>query len=99
MYRIIGADAREYGPVTAEQVRAWIAEGRANADSRIAVEGSSEWRTLGSLPEFSFYLASQTATPIQTPVRRNNPFAVAGLIMGILSLVLCLCCYGMPFNL
>ena len=30
MYKIIGADQREYGPVSADQVREWISQGRAN---------------------------------------------------------------------
>jgi hypothetical protein len=34
MYRIIGADQKEYGPVTQDQICQWIAEGRANAHSR-----------------------------------------------------------------
>jgi hypothetical protein len=28
MYKILGIDNKEYGPVSAEQVRTWIAEGR-----------------------------------------------------------------------
>jgi hypothetical protein len=28
-YKIIGADLMEYGPVSAEQIRQWINEGRA----------------------------------------------------------------------
>ena len=35
MYFLIGADGREYGPFTAEQVRDWVAQGRANAHSRL----------------------------------------------------------------
>ena len=30
MYKIIGGDQKEYGPVTADQLRAWITEGRVN---------------------------------------------------------------------
>jgi hypothetical protein len=52
MYRIIGADGKEYGPITADQVRQWMAEGRANAQTRVLAEGSTEWKTLGELPEF-----------------------------------------------
>ncbi len=52
MYRIIGADEREYGPVSADQLRQWIAEGRANAQTRVLVEGATEWKPLGALPEF-----------------------------------------------
>ncbi len=53
MYRIIGADGKEYGPVNAAQLRQWIAEGRANSQTKIRSEGSAEWVTLGSLTEFA----------------------------------------------
>ena len=33
MYKIIGANQTEYGPVSAEQIRQWIAEGRVNAQT------------------------------------------------------------------
>jgi hypothetical protein len=109
MYRIIGADGREYGPISADQLRQWIAENRANAASRVQAEGSTEWKPLGSIPEFSLLFAS-TSTPsgapavfpssARTSVPANNGFAIAGLVLGIFSLTagLCCCCYGMPFN-
>ena len=53
MYKIIGADGRHYGPVSAEQLRQWIAEGRANAQTRAQVEGSGEEKTLGEFAEFA----------------------------------------------
>jgi hypothetical protein len=52
MYKIIGADGKEYGPISAEQLRQWIAEGRANAQTRVQAEGTSEWKPLSSFPEF-----------------------------------------------
>ena len=52
MYRIIGGDGQEYGPVRASEIRQWIAEGRLNAQSRIREE-NGEWTTLGQLPEFA----------------------------------------------
>lgn len=52
MFKIIGADGREYGPVTGDQLRQWIREGRANAQSRVQPEGAADWITLGELPEF-----------------------------------------------
>jgi hypothetical protein len=39
MYRIIGAAGRKYGPVSAEQMRQWIAEGRVNAHTMALAEG------------------------------------------------------------
>ena len=50
-YKIIGGDGREYGPIAAEQVQQWVAEGRANAQTRVLAEGSTEWKPLGSYPE------------------------------------------------
>jgi hypothetical protein len=51
MYTIIGGDGKEYGPVSAEQVRSWISGGRANRQTRIRAEGTLEWKTVGEFPE------------------------------------------------
>src|SRR5262245_23648407 len=103
MYRIIGADGKEYGPVSTDQVRRWIAEGRADANTRIAAEGTTEWRSLGSLPEFAYLLTAvphaPTTGPVTGSVHQTSSLAVAALVMGILSVILCFCCYGLPFNL
>jgi len=106
MYRIIGADGREYGPISAEQLRQWIAEGRAIATTRALREGTSEWTTLGALPEFSLLFAATGRTGAgagapSTVIRpsRNNGFAITGLVLGIFSLTFGLCCCsGMPFG-
>lgn len=101
MYRIIGADGKEYGPITADVLRQWIAEGRANASTNVLSAGATEWKPLGTLPEFSLLFAAQPATPAIfpiTPIRRPNGFATAGFILGLVSLVFC-CSYGLPLNL
>ena len=59
MYTIAGADGREYGPVDADQLRQWIREGRANAQTFVRAEPSTDWKPLSSLPEF----APAPATP------------------------------------
>ena len=64
MYKIIGADGREYGPITAEQIRQWIAEGRANAQTRAQREGSNEWKSLSAFTEFAALLAPPLAGAI-----------------------------------
>jgi uncharacterized membrane protein len=51
MYSIIGGDGREYGPVTADQIRSWIAGGRANKDTRAKAVGTDTWRTVADFPE------------------------------------------------
>lgn len=62
MYKIIGADGAEYGPASEDQIRRWIAEGRANAQTKIQKMGTSEWVELGNLPEFADALAATLGT-------------------------------------
>ena len=52
-YRIIGADQMEYGPVSAEQVRQWIAEHRVDSETKLQAEGDSEWKQAADVPEFA----------------------------------------------
>ena len=61
MYKIIGADGREYGPVTADQLKQWIAEGRANAQTKVLAESDTEWKRLAEIPELA------TALPVTPP--------------------------------
>lgn len=67
MYKIIGADGNEYGPVTREEVLRWIAEGRANGATRAKLEGAADWKTLAEFPEFAPALGAKPALPPQTP--------------------------------
>jgi hypothetical protein len=75
MYRIIGADGKEYGPITADQVQQWIKEGRANAQTRVLVEGTTEWKTLGELPEFG-----GTPPAIAPPGAAPGPAPFPGMV-------------------
>jgi hypothetical protein len=106
MYRIIGADGREYGPIPAEQLRQWIREGRADAQTRARAEGADQWKPLVEQVEFAPMLARippplATQRPVYiAPAPRTNSLALASLFLGIFSLTcgMCCCCYGMPFN-
>ena len=53
MFTIIGADGREYGPVALEQVKSWIAAGRADYKTKARREGSIQWKPLAEFPEFA----------------------------------------------
>ena len=109
MYKIIGADGREYGPVNLEQVRQWLAEGRANAQTRILPDGGTDWKAVGDLPEFTPPAGGapspQPMGPLPAPatIQRlppTNGYAMTGLVLGIVSLVLSFCCCGgLPLNL
>ena len=107
MYNLIGADQKEYGPVSADEVRAWIAEGRANGQTLARLEGGP-WKPLSTFPEF---VGSLGATPQPAPplplaqasfsgrAPETNSMAVAGLVMGILSMTVGLVCCGLVFNI
>jgi len=104
MYSIIGADGSEYGPVSADQLRQWIVEGRANAQTRVQVEGAAEWKLLSELGEFAPLFAAPESPmiapapfPVATP-RRTNQMALAAMVLGVLSVTAGCCCYGLPFN-
>ncbi|HVM47463.1 MAG TPA: DUF4190 domain-containing protein [Candidatus Acidoferrum sp.] len=106
MYRIIGADGRQYGPVAANDVLLWIAEGRVAAQTLALAEGAPQWKPLAQFVEFAPALAGRGAAPpaafpvLLAPVPSNNAMAVTALIMGILAIIpgMC-CCHGLPFNL
>jgi TM2 domain-containing membrane protein YozV len=93
MYKIVGKDGHQYGPVSAEQLRAWIAENRANAQTLAQTEGSQEWKPLGAFPEFAADLKppppSATAPPAITPppapasrASTKIPAGVCGIVLG-----------------
>jgi len=95
MYKIIGADGKEYGPITADQLRQWIAEGRANAQTKILAEGTTEWKPLSEFPEFAAAPAS-SAPPSFAPAvsapsvaadQVNGP-ATALIVFAILGFIL-----------
>lgn len=65
MYKIIGADGKEYGPIAAEQLKQWFAEGRVNAQTQVLAEGSTDWKPLGEFPELA---ATVTAVPTAAPI-------------------------------
>ncbi len=93
MYRIIGADGKSYGPITVEQLKQWINEGRANAQTQTYAEGATEWKPLGVFPEFTGQFAPPVPPPISPPfsgrVRKTNSYAMAGMIFGILAFFCC----------
>lgn len=94
MYKIIGADGQQYGPVTLPQMRQWIAENRLRADSLVQAEGSIEWKPLASFPELAAEFRtspppitpSPAAPPLMSNPRASNkiPAGVCGIILGAL---------------
>ena len=99
MYKIVGSDGKQYGPLSTELLKQWIAERRVERQTPVLVEGAAEWTFLGLLPEFAGNFSPQVVpAPSPTMVVRTSGYATAGLVCGILSIVCCCCC-GTPFSL
>ncbi len=107
IYKIIGDNGQQYGPITGEQIRQWIIEGRVESRTPVFVDGASDWNFVGLLPEFAgCFPAAATPPTIAPPPRgtsnagrmpKTNSCAQAGLVFGILSVVCCCC--GFPFGI
>lgn len=97
MFRIIGGDGKEYGPVSADDVRRWIGERRLQPNSLASAEGATEWKPLSFFPEFSNSLGSTpTPAPFATTAmpgraHQSNGMATTGLVFSCFALVCCGC--------
>ena len=89
MYRIIGGDQKEYGPISADELRGWIQANRVDARTRVQVEGRSDWQVLGELPEFADALAVCPGAPPPTVTAKTSGLAIISLVLGVLGLVSC----------
>ena len=67
MYKIIGGDGREYGPITETDLRKWIAEGRVSAHTLIQGEGQTTWRPISTFSEFASSFPGGGPAPFATP--------------------------------
>ena len=85
MYKIIGGDGKEYGPISADQLRQWISEGRVNAQTQALLEGTTDWKPLGAFTEFaSFFAAPPTAAPTLQAPTTDAASKVAGPAIGLI---------------
>jgi hypothetical protein len=76
MYYIQGADQKEYGPISADQLRQWITENRLNRFSPARADGESLWKTLGDCPEFADVLAALPASIAAPPASPSSGSSV-----------------------
>lgn len=95
MYKMIGADGQQYGPVNAEQIRRWLAENRLRHDTLIQAEGSPDWKPLSAFPELlpeskavppSLSGTPPTVAPLPSPVSSRAstkiPAGICGILLG-----------------
>jgi len=108
MYKLVGADRQEYGPVSQESVFEWIAQGRANAQT-IARFEDGPWKPLATFDEFKAALGMNqpigTTTVISGPPpigTTTEPLPFSGVmaqqkhnvpaIAGLITSFVCCCC-------
>ncbi|EEF58481.1 GYF domain-containing protein [Pedosphaera parvula] len=82
MYKIIGADQKEYGPVSAAEIREWIAEGRANGQTLAQGPGAIDWKPLHLYSEFSDVLNPAPPPGLGAPVSPGSfaPLPLADVV-------------------
>lgn len=80
MFKIIGADQKEYGPISVEQIRQWIIEGRLSGQTRAQRDGG-EWQTLSAFDEFADLLRPAGAPSTPPPAgAAPAPIAMPGVV-------------------
>lgn len=62
MYIILGSDGKEYGPVSQEQIIAWLNENRVDRNTQTKRQGEESWHRLGDMPEFASYQSASSAS-------------------------------------
>jgi hypothetical protein len=78
MYKVIGADQKEYGPVSGEQIRQWIRDGRVNGLTQARSEAGGDWQPLSSFPEFADAFSPGSINPIGAPSPGMPPLSSGG---------------------
>jgi uncharacterized protein DUF4339 len=102
-YTIIGGDGKQYGPITGDDLRKWISEGRLNAQSLAKADSDAEFRPLATFPEIADIFGIGTQIPSAPPqlisagigsreaaLQRVKSPAVALMVTAILNLILAL---------
>ena len=92
MYKIVGMDGQQYGPVNAEEIRRWIADKRANAQTLVQTEGSPEWKPLISFSEFASELKAvpppiaPASSAAASRAAKKIPAGICGILLGSLGI-------------
>ena len=88
MFKIIGSDGREYGPISAEQLREWIRAGRAGGQTQTQRAEAPGWIPLSSLPEFAdlFRAPPTAAMPAGLPSVVRT-FGILNIAVGVFVLL------------
>jgi hypothetical protein len=89
----------KYGPVSAQDLRDWLADGRLKPTDQVWTEGMPDWVAFNTVEELNTGLAPQVPgnTYTQPTQQQGNGLAVAGMVLGIISLpLICLWPISIP---
>jgi len=94
MYKIVGADGKEYGPASLEQLQRWVGEGRVNARTRVQSPGATGWKAAAELPELREFFPTATPGPAAASTAgagdQRKGLAIASFVLGLVSFAACL---------
>jgi hypothetical protein len=99
MYKILGGDGKEYGPVSTETLRQWVNEGRANAQTQVQLEGSVGWTALGMLSEFAGSPSSPELSSAAPSGMGGAPPPAAKIPNYLVQSILITLCCCLPFGI
>ncbi len=96
-YHMLGGDGKEYGPVSAGELREWKAAGRLIESTPVRREDETQWKTWADYPE----LAGEAAPPPlpQTPPPGSSAFRMAPALQPGDYQVDVFACLGRAWNL
>ncbi len=80
MYKIIGNDGNEYGPIDAAGLRTWISQGRVHSQSLVRAEDGGQWQPLQAYAEFASLAGMPPVAAPNIPARAKSDDTVATII-------------------
>ena len=67
MYKVIGGDGQEYGPVNSDQIQMWLSQGRLTLDSTVIDMVSGQRMAVRSLPGLTYQQPQYPPPGFQQP--------------------------------
>ncbi len=92
MYKVIGADGKEYGPVSREELLDWAKQGRIGPQTRVRMESGGDWQPLSAFPDLSTVInpppLSAALNPPSVADRASKKIAagICGILLGTLGI-------------
>jgi hypothetical protein len=90
MYTLRGTDHQEHGPITARDVREWIASGRATRNTEVRGDNETIWRPLSQFVEFgpALQIAEAASAPPDLPQQKpNRIMAICAFVLSFIPLL------------